>query len=146
MMGNRTSEQWVAQYSTSHTHPLNRVCHTFGIPMIALSLPLFVPSLSVRGFWPLPVALYSAALFCLTEGRAYSAAEYRAWRGLTDGMSLTIVSKLLHTVVTKVRDKAASDHAQALEHARIVDELFELNVGEELAPSAFGRNAEDAPR
>jgi SAM-dependent methyltransferase len=28
---------------------------------------------------PLPVALYSAALFCLTEGRAYSAAEYRGW-------------------------------------------------------------------
>jgi predicted O-methyltransferase YrrM len=37
---------------------------------------------------PLPVALYSAALFCLTEGRAYSAAEYRAWlaeAGLTPG-------------------------------------------------------------
>lgn len=28
---------------------------------------------------PLPVALYSAALFSLTEGRAYSAAEMRAW-------------------------------------------------------------------
>lgn len=28
---------------------------------------------------PLPVALYSAALFSLTEGRAYSAAEYRDW-------------------------------------------------------------------
>jgi len=28
---------------------------------------------------PLPVALYSGALFYLTEGRAYSAAEYRAW-------------------------------------------------------------------
>ncbi|HWA97074.1 MAG TPA: methyltransferase [Pirellulales bacterium] len=28
---------------------------------------------------PLPVALYSAALFSVTEGRAYSAAEYRAW-------------------------------------------------------------------
>lgn len=28
---------------------------------------------------PLPVALYSAALFSLTEGRAYSAGEYRAW-------------------------------------------------------------------
>jgi hypothetical protein len=28
---------------------------------------------------PLPIALYSAALFCMTEGRAYSAAEYRAW-------------------------------------------------------------------
>jgi ubiquinone/menaquinone biosynthesis C-methylase UbiE len=28
---------------------------------------------------PLPIALYSAALFILTEGRAYSAAEYRGW-------------------------------------------------------------------
>lgn len=28
---------------------------------------------------PLPLALYSAALFCLTEGRLYSAAEYREW-------------------------------------------------------------------
>jgi hypothetical protein len=28
---------------------------------------------------PLPVALYSAALFACTEGRAYSAAEYRGW-------------------------------------------------------------------
>lgn len=28
---------------------------------------------------PLPIALYSAALFSLTEGRAYSAREYRSW-------------------------------------------------------------------
>jgi len=28
---------------------------------------------------PLPVALYSAALFTLTEGRAYSAAEFKTW-------------------------------------------------------------------
>ena len=28
---------------------------------------------------PLPVALYSAALFSVTEGRAYSEAEYRIW-------------------------------------------------------------------
>lgn len=28
---------------------------------------------------PLPIALYSAALFTLTEGRAYSVAEYRGW-------------------------------------------------------------------
>jgi SAM-dependent methyltransferase len=28
---------------------------------------------------PLPIALYSAALFTLTEGRAYSAGEYRGW-------------------------------------------------------------------
>jgi SAM-dependent methyltransferase len=45
---------------------------------------------------PLPVALYSAALFRLTEGRAYSAAEYRAWlrdAGLTPG---EVVPTLVH--------------------------------------------------
>jgi hypothetical protein len=45
---------------------------------------------------PLPIALYSAALFALTEGRAYSAAVYRAWltaAGLTAG---AVVPTLAH--------------------------------------------------
>jgi hypothetical protein len=45
---------------------------------------------------PLPVALYSAALFTLTEGRAYSATEYQAWlteAGLTPG---ALVPTLVH--------------------------------------------------
>ena len=46
---------------------------------------------------PLPVALYSAALFVMTEGRAYSAGEYRGWlesAGLT--ASATITPTLIH--------------------------------------------------
>ena len=42
------------------------------------------------------VALYSGALFYLTEGRAYSAAEYRAWLievGLAPG---NVVPTLVH--------------------------------------------------
>lgn len=45
---------------------------------------------------PLPVALYSAALFTMTEGRAYSAGEYRAW---LSGAGLTpraIIPTLVH--------------------------------------------------
>ena len=45
---------------------------------------------------PLPVALYSANLFCVTEGRAYSAAEYRSWlaeAGLTAG---EVIPTLVH--------------------------------------------------
>ena len=55
---------------------------------------------------PLPIALYSAALFCLTEGRAYSAAEYRGWlvdAGLEPG---PVTPTLIHCGVlpgTKVR-------------------------------------------
>ena len=55
---------------------------------------------------PLPIALYSAALFRLTEGRAYSAAEYRDWltaAGLEPG---PIVPTLVHCgalIATKPR-------------------------------------------
>jgi hypothetical protein len=51
---------------------------------------------------------------------------------LVTGMSMTIISKLLHTVVTKIRDKAVTNHSEALAHVRLLDELFELNIAEEL--------------
>jgi glutamyl-tRNA reductase len=52
---------------------------------------------------------------------------------LITGMSMTIISKLLHTVVTKIRERAVSNHSEALQEVRLLDELFELNVSEELA-------------
>lgn len=52
---------------------------------------------------------------------------------LITGMSMTIISKLLHTAVTKIRDKAVTNHSEAIEHVRLLDELFELNVADELA-------------
>ncbi|HWB08438.1 MAG TPA: methyltransferase [Pirellulales bacterium] len=45
---------------------------------------------------PLPVALYSAALFSLTEGRAYSAAEYREWLVEAGLEPQAIVPTLIH--------------------------------------------------
>ena len=38
LMGGRSSEQWIAQYATSHQHPVNRFCHTLGIPLIVISI------------------------------------------------------------------------------------------------------------
>jgi SAM-dependent methyltransferase len=55
---------------------------------------------------PLPIALYSAALFSLTEGRAYSAAEYRSWltqAGLTP--SAMITPTLVHCGVLEGRKR-----------------------------------------
>ncbi|MGH7536657.1 MAG: Mpo1-like protein, partial [Gemmatimonadales bacterium] len=57
-LGNRPMSEWVARYAESHQHPVNRLCHTFGIPMIALSLPLFLVAIVVPGFWPVPLALF----------------------------------------------------------------------------------------
>ena len=58
MLGGRTSEQWIAQYSSSHQHPVNRLCHTFGIPTIVVSLALFVASIFYR-----PALWWAIALF-----------------------------------------------------------------------------------
>ncbi len=45
---------------------------------------------------PLPIALYSAALFSITEGRAYSALEYRNWLE-TAGLSVSNpITTLVH--------------------------------------------------
>jgi glutamyl-tRNA reductase len=49
-------------------------------------------------------------------------------RMLITGASLTIISKLLHSVVTKVRDRAASDHTEAQTVAILLDELFDLQA------------------
>ncbi len=52
---------------------------------------------------PLPIALYSAALFTLTEGRAYSAAEYRAWLGAAGLESGPVVPTAVHCGVIEAR-------------------------------------------
>lgn len=89
MLGNRTSEQWVAQYATSHTHPINRVCHTVGIPMIALSLPLFLASPFVPGLWRIPTALFVVGWIFQFIGHYYEGKppEFMSdWRFLLVGL------------------------------------------------------------
>jgi uncharacterized membrane protein YGL010W len=58
MFGSRSSDDWIAQYSRSHQNPFNRLCHTIGIPLIVLSLPLFAVLPFAPGLWPAPVALF----------------------------------------------------------------------------------------
>jgi SAM-dependent methyltransferase len=56
---------------------------------------------------PLPVALYSAALFSVTEGRAYSAAEYRRWMAEAGLVTGEIIPTLIHCgVLAGVRKPA----------------------------------------
>jgi glutamyl-tRNA reductase len=49
-------------------------------------------------------------------------------RMLITGASLTIVSKLLHSAIVRIRDKAVENRAEALTHAKMLDELFELQA------------------
>jgi uncharacterized membrane protein YGL010W len=58
MLGNRSWESWISKYSESHQHPLNRLTHTFGIPMILVSLPMMLGGI----FWR-PVLWAGIAMF-----------------------------------------------------------------------------------
>jgi len=60
MLGGRTSQQWIAQYSGSHQHPVNRLCHTFGIPTILLSVAVFLAGFFFHRLW-----LYALGLFVI---------------------------------------------------------------------------------
>jgi glutamyl-tRNA reductase len=49
-------------------------------------------------------------------------------RMLATGASLTIISKLLHTVISKIRSKAIENHEEAVLLSGILEELFELEL------------------
>jgi uncharacterized membrane protein YGL010W len=89
MLGNKTWDQWISQYGGSHQHPVNRVCHTIGIPLIAMSLPLFVVALFVHGFWPVPVAMFVTGWVFQFVGHAFEGKPpefFHDWRFLLVGL------------------------------------------------------------
>ena len=60
MMGGRSNEQWIAQYASSHQHPVNRLCHTIGIPMIVASGAVALAGIAFR-----PLLWWALGLFVL---------------------------------------------------------------------------------
>lgn len=58
MLGGRSWDEWISQYAQSHKHPVNRLCHTIGIPLIAASIPIAIIAPFVSSLWPLPVSMF----------------------------------------------------------------------------------------
>jgi uncharacterized membrane protein YGL010W len=89
MFGNRTSEQWVAQYGASHQHPVNRACHTLGIPTILVAVAFFVASLFFRGLWRYAVGLFVIGWIFQFVGHAFEGKRpefLQDWRFLFVGV------------------------------------------------------------
>jgi uncharacterized membrane protein YGL010W len=70
-LGGQPMEVWVERYAGSHQHPINRFCHTIGIPLIALSLPLFLVAVFRDGFWPIPTAMFVVGWIFQFVGHAF---------------------------------------------------------------------------
>jgi uncharacterized membrane protein YGL010W len=89
MSGRRTSEQWIAQYASSHQHPMNRLCHTLGIPTILLSVPIFVASIFFHHLWPYALALFVLGWVFQFIGHAFEGKPpefFSDWRFLFVGV------------------------------------------------------------
>lgn len=51
MFSGMSRQEWLEQYAKSHQNPFNQLCHTIGIPIIALSVALFFVAIFVEGLW-----------------------------------------------------------------------------------------------
>ena len=51
----RSWDDWITRYEGSHQHPMNRLCHRFGIPIVAASVLLFIAACFVHAlvWWAL---------------------------------------------------------------------------------------------
>ena len=88
-MGPRGWDEWVREYAASHQHPVNRFCHTVGIPLIALSVPLFVVVAFVPWLWWLPVGLFVIGWVFQFTGHAFERKPpefLKDWRFLFVGL------------------------------------------------------------
>jgi uncharacterized membrane protein YGL010W len=89
MLGNRPMSEWIAQYATSHQHPINRACHTLGIPIIVISLGLGVAAAFVSGLWPWALGLFVAGWVLQFIGHAFEGKPpefFHDWRFLFVGL------------------------------------------------------------
>lgn len=89
MLAGKPWEDWIAQYAESHQHPVNRFCHTIGIPLIAGSLPLFVLLLLKPNLWPLPLSMFVTGWILQFVGHGFEGKPpefFKNWRFLFVGL------------------------------------------------------------
>lgn len=89
MLGNRTSEDWIKEYAAGHQNKINRLCHTFGIPMILLSLVLFAVSIFASALLKLAAVLFLFGWVLQFVGHAFEGQKpefFKDWRFLFVGV------------------------------------------------------------
>ena len=70
MMGGRSWDDWIEEYSHSHEHPMNRLLHSIGIPMIALAVVL-APLVLLPSWRAVPIVLFAVGWLFQFVGHAY---------------------------------------------------------------------------
>lgn len=88
-MGGKTWEEWVAEYSLSHQNKINQITHTIGIPMIALSILLILPSLIFAELWKVALFFFAVGWVLQFIGHYFEGKPpefFKDWRFLLVGL------------------------------------------------------------
>jgi uncharacterized membrane protein YGL010W len=90
MLGNRPMTEWVALYSNSHQHPVNRMLHTLGIPLIVVSLvAALVGVIVMPSLLPIAGGLFLLGWIFQFVGHAFEGKPpefFKDWRFLFVGL------------------------------------------------------------
>src|ERR1051326_7780516 len=89
MLGPYSSEQWFARYERSHQHPVNRLCHTYGIPTILVSLVVFLAGFFYHRLWIVALVLFAIGWMLQFVGHAFEGKPpefFHDWRFLFVGV------------------------------------------------------------
>ncbi len=88
-LGNRSWDDWIAQYGASHRNAVNRVCHTIGIPLIVAGLLLTPFVILDSNPWKLALTLFCAGWALQFIGHAFEGKPpefVKDWRFLFVGL------------------------------------------------------------
>jgi uncharacterized membrane protein YGL010W len=89
MLGDRTWSEWIREYSAGHQNPVNRACHTVGIPIIAISVMLAPLAFWRPRVWELVGGLFAVGWIFQFVGHAYEGKPpefFKDWRFLFVGL------------------------------------------------------------
>lgn len=89
LLSRRTWSDWIGEYALSHQHPVNRACHTVGIPLVALSVVTAVASVVAPSLWIVAGALFVIGWTIQFIGHAYEGKKpefLKDWRFLFVGL------------------------------------------------------------
>jgi uncharacterized membrane protein YGL010W len=89
MLGQRSWNEWIVEYSRAHQNRVNKLLHLIGIPAIAISLILLVLSPILPGLWHWALALFLIGWILQFVGHVFEGKPpefFKDWRYLLVGL------------------------------------------------------------
>jgi uncharacterized membrane protein YGL010W len=89
LFSDRGWDEWIAAYAESHRHPVNRACHTIGIPLIVVAVVLAALSIPIAALRIAAAILFAVGWTFQFVGHAFERKPpefLKDWRFLLVGL------------------------------------------------------------